>query len=633
MSDSAKSGNKEAEQIRQWGKCYLDWVETCFDRAEKLKPCPIGAKGACCKHCHMGPCRFVQSSEEKVEKGVCGASLATVAARNFLRMAIAGAAAHSDLAREMAFTLLGVANSEIKDFVISDVKKLHKVANILGIKIDNRSLNDVAREVAEILIDDFGRQTGILSYIKRAPQKTRERWEQQGIIPQGIDREIVEAIHRTNVGVDHEPDSLLLCALKVSLADGWGGSMISTDIADILFGAPQPAKSDAGIGIFKEDDVNLIIIGHESTIAKAIVDVASEQKIIEYAQSKGAKGITLGDIFGMRHGISPVGGFTNQEICIMTGIIDAVVVHGQCVMPTLVEVANSFHTKIITTSQKAKLPGALHVQYDVRRAKDIAREIIMLAIDNYPNRSGTGERATEKIPMLAGFSHEYMEDMKGDVPGTLFRLLNNAIAEGRIRGIVGLVGCDNPRVQATGIHKYLVKELMKDDVLILSTESGSATCAISGYLDPETALEETGPGLRKACEEMGIPPILHLGSSVDNSRILTILSAMAAKGGLSDEIGGMPVVIIAPEWMAEKDVATGCYFAASGIPVILGGDSPVEASEEVANIMAMTWAERFRGLICFESDSEKMYALAIDYINKAREDIGLRGYEIGVHGN
>lgn len=633
MSDNAKSGYKEAEQIRQWGKCYLDWVETCFDRAEKLKPCPIGAKGACCKHCHMGPCRFVQGSEEKVEKGVCGATLATVAARNFLRMAIAGAAAHSDLAREMAFTLLGVANSEIKDFVISDVKKLHQVANILGIKIDDKSLNDVAREVAEILIDDFGRQTGILSYIKRAPQKTRERWEHQGIIPQGIDREIVEAIHRTNVGVDHEPDSLLLCALKVSLADGWGGSMIATDIADILFGAPQPAISDAGIGIFKEDEVNLIVIGHEPTLAKAILDAASEQKIIEYAESKGAKGITLGDIFGMRHGISPVGGFTNQELCIMTGIIDAVVVHGQCVMPTLVEVANSFHTKIITTSQKAKLPGALHVQYDVRRAKDIAGEIIMLAIDNYPNRPGTGERATEKIPMLAGFSHEYMEDMKGDVPGTLFRLLNNAIAEGRIRGIVGLVGCDNPRVQATGIHKYLVKELIKDDVLILSTECGAAACAVSGYLDPETSLAEAGPGLRKACEEIGIPPVLHLGSSVDNSRILTILSSMAAEGGLSEEIGGLPVVIIAPEWMAEKDIAAGCYFAASGIPVILGGESPVDASEEVSDIMAMTWAERFRGSIYFEPDSEKMYALAIDYINKARENSGLKEFEFGVYGN
>ncbi|MEW6410012.1 MAG: anaerobic carbon-monoxide dehydrogenase catalytic subunit [Nitrospirota bacterium] len=632
MSDNAKSGYKGAEQIIQWAKSYCDWIETCFDRAEKLKPCPTGAKGACCKHCHMGPCRFVHSSEERVEKGVCGATLATVAARNFLRMAIDGAAAHSDHARNMAFTLLGVANGEIKAFGISDVKKLHKIAKILEIKFEGRAINEVARDVAESLLDDFGRQKGVLNYIKRAPKKTQERWENWGITPEGIDREIVAAIHRINIGVDHEPDSLLLDALKVSLADGWGGSMIATDITDILFGTPQPVKSEAGFGIFKEDEVNLIVIGHEPTLTKVIIDIASEPDVNEYAKSKGASGITIGDIFGMKHGIPTAGGFTNQELCLMTGLIDAIVVDAQCIMPTLVEIANSFHTKIITTSQKAKLPGAEHIPYDVRRAEKTAREIIKIAIDNYPNRSGLGERVTEKIPIITGFSQEYMEYMNDSVSGMSFRLLNDAIMEGKIRGIVGLVGCDNPRVQATGIHKYLVRELIEDDVLIFSTECGSAACAISGYLNPETVPDGAGPGLRKACEEIGIPPILHLGPCVDNSRILTILSAMATEDSISDEIGGIPVVIIAPEWMAEKEIAIGCYFAASGVPVILGGTSPVEYSEDVTKIMTEEWFERFRGSLHFEPDFEKMHSLALDYIDKAREALNLQRYEYGKYG-
>ncbi len=633
MSENAKSGYKGAEQVIQWGRSYCDWIETCFDRAQKLKPCPTGAKGACCKHCHMGPCRFIQSSEERVEKGVCGATLATVAARNFLRMALSGAAAHSDNARDMAFTLLGVANGEIKDFGISDIKKLHRIARILEIQAEGRAINDVARDVAESLINDFGRQRGALSYIKRAPKKTRERWEEWGIIPKGIDREIAEAIYRTHVGVDHEPDSLLLSALRVSLGDGWGGSMISADIADILFGTPQPVKTESGFGIFREDEVNLIVIGHETTLAKAIADASSEPDMIEYAMSKGAKGVNLGSIYGSRDAIPSAGGFTNQELCIMTGLIDAVTVDAQCIMPTLVEVANSFHTKIISTSQKAHFPGALHMPYDVHRAREIAREIVRLAVDNYPNRSGTGEKVTEKFSIVAGFSQEYMEHMNSSVPGGTFRLLNDAILQGNIRGVAGLVGSDNPRVQATGIHQYLAGELIGDDVLIFATGSGSASCAISGYLNPETALEKAGQGLREACEGMGIPPILHLGTCVDSSRILTIFSAMAEEGGLSDEIGGMPSVIIAPEWFAEKEIALGCYFAASGVPVILGGTSPVEASEEVTKIMTESWFERFRGSLHFEPDFEKMHSLALEHIDRAREELNLKRYEYGEYGD
>lgn len=626
MSDYTKSGYKGAEEIIQWGKSYCDWVETCFDRAAKLKPCPTGARGACCKHCHMGPCRFVHSSEERVEKGVCGATLATVASRNFLRMATAGAAAHADRARDMAFTLLGVADGEIKDFGISDVKKLQKVAEVLEIKFEGRAINDVARDVADSFINDFGRQKGILSYTRKAPRKTQERWEEWGISPRGIDREITEAIFRTNVGVDHDPESLLLNALRVSLADGWGSSMISTDIADILFGAPQPVKTYSGFGIFKEDEVNLIVIGYEPILAKAISDAASESDIIEYAKAKGANGINLGSIYGSRFGISSAGGFTNQELCIMTGLIDAITVDSECTMPTLVEVANSFHTKIITTSKKAHLPGALHIQFDVHRAKEIAREIVRLAIDNYQNRPGMGEKVTEKNSMIEGFSHEYIE---GGVPEGALRLLNDAIWKGKIRGVAGLVGYDNPRVQATGIHQYLAGELIGDDVLVFSSGCVSAACAVSGYLNPETALEKAGPGLREACKEIGIPPILHLGSYVDSSRILTIISAMADEGHFSDEIGGMPFVIVAPEWFAEKEITLGCYFAASGVPVILGGTSPVEASEEVMQIMTERWFERFKGALYFEPDFEKMHSLALDHIDKAREELKLKKYEYG----
>ncbi len=636
MKKVIKSANESSQKIIEWSESHN--IETCFDRAQKMKPCPIGESGACCKICHMGPCRFVGTNAEEEARGVCGATLPTVASRNLLRMAISGAAAHSDHARDMAFILLAVANGETNDFRITDVKKLYRVAGILGIEFEGRSVNDVARDVANTLLQDFARQKGELNYIKRAPRKTQERWRKWGIIPRGIDREITEAMHRTHMGVDHDPDSLLLSALKVSLADGWGGSMISTDITDILFGTPTPVRSEASFGIFKEKEVNLIVHGHEPSLAEVIVDVVNEPDILEYAKSKGAEGINLGGMCCtanevlMRHGIPTAGGFTNQELAVLTGLVDAITVDVQCIMPALVELSRKFHTKVITTSYKAKIPGAIHIEYDEHRAREIARQIVRVAIDNFSNRTKEGSHISDKFPLIAGFSHEYIEYMQGGRWRASFRPLNDAIIAGRIRGVVGIAGCDNPRVPSQGLHRYLALELIKTDVLIVSTGCGSHACETAGYLTPEMALDNAGPGLREVCEAIGIPPILHVGSCVDNSRILTILSAMAEEGGLSDEIGGMPGVGIAPEWMSEKAIAIGCYFAASGVPVIFGGASPVQASKEVTRIMTEVWFERFKGALHFEPDPEKILSLTLDYIDKAREVLKLRKYEPGKYG-
>ncbi|MGE5894111.1 MAG: carbon monoxide dehydrogenase, partial [bacterium] len=493
-----KSANEAAVEIIQWGE--KEGITTCFERAEAMKPCPIGAEGACCKHCHMGPCRLIGKNAEEDARGVCGAQLPTVAARNLLRMIAAGTAAHSDHARGMAMTLLAVANGETKDFKITDVKKLYKVAGYLNIEFEGRAVNDVARDVAQTLIDDFGRQTGQTSFISRAPKKTQDRWKKWGIIPRGIDREVCESMHRTCIGVDHDPDHLLLHGLRTSLADGWAGSMISTDITDILFGTPHPVKAEASFGIFKEDEVNLVVHGHEPLLAEMIVAVVNEPDIVSYAKSKGAKGVNLGGMCCtanevlMRHGISTAGGFTNQELGLMTGLVDLITVDVQCIMPALGELTRKFHTKLITTSEKAKMKGAEHVQFEEHHAKDVARKIVKMAIDNFPNRKTKGSHVTQKSQLIGGFSHEYIEYMQGGSWRGSFRPLNDAIMAGRVRGVVGLAGCDNPRVPATGLHRFLATELIKNDVLIVSTGCGSAACGIAGYLTPEMALEHAGPG-------------------------------------------------------------------------------------------------------------------------------------------
>lgn len=617
MAGNRRSGDRAAEQVMQWGKAYCDWVETCFDRADKLKPCPTGARGACCKHCHMGPCRFIQSSEERVEKGVCGATIATVAARNLLRMAAAGAAAGAEQARELGRALLRIADGEIQDLQATGIERLNALAETLGITHKGRTPSSVCRDVASRLMIDLSRQEEMPGHAERAPAGLRRKWEEAGVLPRGVDREVVEALFRTGVGVDHDPESLLRTALRVCISDGWGASLMAADISSILCGPARPFKSEAGLGSFREETVNILLVGEDPVFLRALGEAAEGPDIQGQAASHGAKGITFGGTFAPMPGVSAVGGLTNQEASIMTGVVEAAVIAAPCVMPGLLEAARSFHTKVFAISQKVTVPGAEALKYDTGHAGEIARDILLAAIENYPNRSGTGERVTETFPVTAGFSPAYLMAEPGSGNGSIINRLAGAVCEGRIRGMAGLFGNDNPRVQATGIYQYLAREFIASDILVLAVESGASSCAVSGLLDPEAALREAGPELRKACMEAGVPPVLSIGTPAGVSHMLEILTALGS-AVVSQTKKGMPAVALAPEWLSEREIAEGFAFAGSGIPVIFGGTSPVEASDEVAEILSKTWPGRIGGSIQFEPDIERMLDLAIAAIDETR---------------
>ena len=613
-------------------------LKTAFDRAEKLKPCPIGHQGACCKMCHMGPCRLVGKEEEA--EGVCGATLPVVTARNFARMVAAGTSAHSDHARDLANTLLAVARGEAKDFQIKDVRKLNRVAGYLGIDIEGKPVNEVAEKVALKFIEQFGQQKGELVYLSRAPKKRQEIWRKLGIAPRGIDREVVEMLHRTHMGVDQEPNNIMLGAMRAALADGWGGSMMGTDISDILFGTPKPVKTRAGLDIFKEDHVNLVVHGHEPSFAEMLVVAVEDPEIVSYAKAKGAKGVNLvgmcctANEILVRHGIPTAGWFLQQELGILTGMVEAMVVDVQCIMPAITQVSKNFHTKIITTTPKGKMIDAVHIEYDEHHGLEIAKKAVRLAIDNFQNRKKetVSPAGVKTADVIAGFSDEYIEYMQGGRFRGSYRPLNDAIIAGRIRGAVGIAGCNNPRISQDSIHNFLTRELIKNDVLVLQTGCSAMASAKAGYMTPENALENAGPGLREVCEAIGIPPVLHLGSCVDNSRILTIAAHIADEGGLGDDIGGLPAVGIAPEWMSEKAIAIGTYFAASGVPIIFGAGSPVSASKTLKDIMENKWWGMVGAGFYFEEDPEKILELTLKLIDAAREKLKLRKYEQGAFG-
>ncbi len=616
-------------------KAAQEGVSTVFSRAEVMKPCNIGAEGSCCAHCAMGPCRLYLGGKDETpeehakRRGLCGATSETVAARAFLRKIAAGTASHGDHGREVTKIFIEAAKGEIEGFAIKDEQKLLALALELGVKIGDRSNNEIAVEVGEILMQDFGRQEGELTFIKRAPIKRQELWRKLGVVPRGIDREVAEALHRTHMGCDQDYQDLLLHGARTSLADGWGGAMIATELQDILFGTPSPAASQINLGVLKEDEVNVIIHGHEPYVAEMLAMAAQEPDIIAYAKSKGAKGINLSGMcctaneILMRHGIPIAGNFLQQELAIVTGAVEAMVVDVQCIMQGLASVSACYHTKLITTDSRTKIEGATHMEFDAHHAMASGRAILRAAIDNYPNRMPSKVRIPNvKTDLIAGFSHETINYLLGGMFRASYRPLNDNIINGRIRGVAGVVGCNNARVTHDDVHVTLVKELIKNDVLVLETGCAAMACGKAGLLVPEAA-ELAGPGLRSVCEAVGIPPVLHLGACIDNSRILIAATAMVKDGGLGDDISDLPAVGVAPEWMSEKAVAIGQYFVSSGVYTIFGATWPTLGSKEVTDFLFHKMEGLYGGRWDFEVDPLKIAKMCIDHIDAKRKALGI----------
>jgi len=618
-------------------------VETIFDRALTMKQCAIGIQGTCCKNCAMGPCRLPLPKGgvegEDTRKGLCGATANTIAARNFIRMIAGGAAAHSDHGRCVAEVFMSAAKKETEAYQIKDEEKLLQVAGNLGVattvEVDgeelDRDMDEIAVEVAEVALNEWGKPEGELLYLKRAPEPRYEIWKKQGVLPRNIDREIVEIMHRTHMGVDQDYKNLIKQGTRASLADGWGGSMLATDLQDILFGTPYPLQSEANLGVMKEDHVNIIVHGHEPVLSEMIIAVAQKQEMVDYATEKGAKGIQLSGIcctaneMLQRHGVPLCGTFLQQELAIITGACDAMVVDIQCVMQNLANVAKCFHTKLITTHPIAKMEqdNVIHIEFDEHHAIEDAERIVKMAIDNFQNRGSEVMIPQHKAPVVAGFGLESTEyHLGGTFRGTYYTL-NDNIINGRIRGVAGVVGCNNARTKHNLDHITIVKELIKNDVLVLTTGCTAIACAMEGLLMPEAAATHCGPGLAEVCETVGIPPVLHLGSCVDNSRILLAATEVVKAGGLGNDINEWPVAGSAPEWMSEKAISIGHYFVTSGVYTVFGCTLPTSGAPEFHNYLNKGLEEIYGGMWDVEPDPLLHARKMIAHIDKKRKELGI----------
>ncbi len=588
-----------------------------------IEPCLFGKGGTCCRNCNMGPCQIIEGVDSMM--GICGADAATVAARNFARIVAGGAAAHMDHGRGVALAFLATAKGETP-YEIKDGVKLRETALRMGIDPGEKSKTDLAIEVGEKMVAEFGQQEGVLSFIKRAPAPRQELWDKLGVAPRGVDREVVEMMHRTHMGVDQDYRHILEQAARCALADGWGASMIATELSDIMFGTPVPIRSKVNIGVLRKDEVNVTVHGHEPVLAEALAMAANDPEIVSECKKVGAKGINLagvcctGNEILMRRGLPIAGSFVQQEVVLATGAVEAMVVDVQCIMQGVSPVSSNYHTALFTTSDKAKITGATHIPFEEHKAMDVAKDILKRAISKFPER-GKHFIPVHEMDVVAGFSHETINYILGGRFRASYKPLNDNIVNGRIRGVAAIVGCDNYRVMDE-VHVELAKELIANNVLVLVTGCAATGMGRAGLLSPE-AMEMCGDGLREVLEAVGCPPVLHMGSCVDNSRLLIAATEMVHTGGLGSDISEIPVVGCAPQWMSEKAVSIGQYFVSSGAYVAFGPSFPTTGSKVVTDFCFKEMNDIYGGSWDLAQTANEFTNKLIDKIDQRRKALGL----------
>ncbi|MGB6010003.1 MAG: anaerobic carbon-monoxide dehydrogenase catalytic subunit [Desulfobacterales bacterium] len=608
-------------------KARKDGVETAFDRAASMRACPIGKDSACCKHCAMGPCRL-NAKDPYGKVGVCGATIDTIMARNFARMVAAGSAAHTDHGMSMLDLFREVIKGNITDYKIKDPIKLEEVAASIGIEVVGREIKDIAMDLYEELERTYTQVEGEIPFAKRVPEKTLETWRKLGIVPRGAMREIMELMHRSHMGVDQHYENITKQCSRTALADGWGGSMVATEISDILFGTPSPVSVEVNMGVLKEDQVNIIVHGHEPNLFESMLVSVNEPTLIEAAKDAGASGINLvgmccsGLEMFVRHGIPHAGNFMSTEAVLVTGAVDAMTVDVQCIKQGLAKVAECYGTPLITTNPRCRIEGAQHIEFNEHNPSASTDEIVIKAVSRFKNRTAKIEIPKIVNKGVHGFSHEYINYMLGGSFRASYAPLNENIINGRIRGVAGVVGCTNPRVRQDWVHVELVKELIKNDVLVLQTGCSQIALTKAGLTTPEAAIL-AGPGLQEVCETVGMPPVLGIGACVDNSRILIAASAMVKQGGLGDSIADLPVAGAAPEYMSEKAICIGQYFVASGVYTVFGVTFPVVEETKFHKLLFEGLEEQGLGKWGFSPDPYEIAKMMIAHIDKKRKQLGI----------
>ncbi len=616
-------------------------IITTFDIWSAQQPvCQFGYTGICCRICFQGPCR-IRAEEGPGSMGQCGAKDYTILARNAIRMMAGGASAHSDHGRHIAHVLHAAATGHAPDYKVTDPDKLNRVAKRIGISPEGKSVNELAKEVAELSLADFGKQddtpcTWLWSSIAEG---RKSKFVETNIVPTAIDRSVAEVMHRTHIGVDADPINIIFGGIKAALADQ-AGMTLSSNLSDVLFGTPKPVMSEANMGVIDPAQVMIIVDGHNPLLSQMVVYASKEQDILDEAKLAGATGIKIagicctGNEVLMRSGVPIANNYMGAEMVIATGAIDVVCVDVQCVKPSLRNATECFDTKLVTTMAIAKIPGSYHFAFDESRAMESAKGIIRLAIDTFRQRQGKPVHVPQyKSKVMAGFSCEAILDLFAAInPENPIKVLTDAIDSGELSGVGFVVGCNNLQAVHDVSHTKMIEGLAAANALVIVGGCAAQAGAKHGHLNYEGVEKFAGPGLKAFIDRIyeankdklpdKLPLAWHCGSCVDYTRIVDLWTMMANQWGV--DVPKIPFVASAPEAMSEKAVAIGTWAIANGIPTHVGTMPPLEGSNLVWSTVTCVAHDVFGGSFILETDPD----VAVTKLLAALE---YRTWKLGIH--
>ena len=611
-------------------------VETARERLTAMKrQCDFGELGTCCRICYMGPCR-IKLSKTGLQTGVCGLSPDAMAARNLLREVVGGTSSHVGHARHMLLMLRDALNGSVPHEIRGE-DKAFALAELFDVPTEGRTAEDVCRDLVEIALQDFGRQDGKLNnwMSKRAPAAELEMWQKLGISYSNPHNEIETAMHATSMGNDADPITLLLRTLKLGLVDGWTGLALCTDVQDILFGTPQVTVVESSAGVLRENSVNIATHGHNPVLSEKILEWARKlegEAIAAGAESMNVVGVCCtGNELGMRHGVPLAAHNQQSELILATGAVDAMVVDIQCIWPSLPQLAACFDTAFITTDEMVHIPGATHIEFEPTHAGESAQKVVRMAIASFVKRRGKKvDIPNHRSKAFAGLSVEAIIDILSKVNACdPLKPVAGNITAGNILGIAGVVGCSSVKFRDSEMTEKMVKELLANNVLVVTTGCTAHICAQDGLLTSEATDKYCGEGLKAVLTAIGraaglgaaLPPVWHMGSCADNSRIFDLLAALAGRFGV--KISQLPAIGSAPELVQEKAIAIGVSFLALGTTVHVSPPPHILGAPALTQMLMQDLAGVTGARLLVESDPIAAAAGMVAHIKEKRAALGL----------
>ncbi|MBD3255601.1 MAG: anaerobic carbon-monoxide dehydrogenase catalytic subunit [Candidatus Lokiarchaeota archaeon] len=625
-----KSVQKVYERIKKDGMINIwDRFEAQGFGGNPDKRCPFCMKGARCDLCSNGPCRADASIDKR---GVCGITADGMAMRKMLLRNVMGASTYHYHTDTTIKTLRATAKGKTP-YSIREPEKLKSFAQRLGVDTSG-SIEEMALKLCDFVEKDFNLSFKKPSKIVKAlaPKERKETWKKLGIFPGGIYGEMMLSTSSCLTNVDGYYASLALKAMRLGISMAYQSQIVNEFCQDILFNIPRPHKMRVNLGVLDPDYINILPNGHEPFLGFALVQLARKPEWQQKAKEVGAKGLRIianietGQEMIQRWEMDDVfygftGNWIMQEAILASGCIDAFVADMNCSMPIDPLYAEKYKFKLIPVSEVVAFEGVdERLNYEPELVEAQAAKLLNMAIENYSERRNTIEPVTglDLNEAIVGFSTESILEALG---GTLEPLLD-AIKEGTIKGVAGMVSCTTLRDKGQDVHTVEVaKELIKNDILVLSMGCGNGAVQVAGLCLPE-ARELAGPGLKKICETLNIPPVLSYGTCTDTGRIADLVGAISeALGGVP--IPDLPVVAVAPEYMEQKATIDAIFALAFGLYTYVNPVPTVTGGPDLVKLLTVDCKDVTGGILHIETDTKEAVNSMIEHINANRTKLGI----------